>query len=116
MSLGHYILDDNNQPVLADMMEWATFYQTKKRFLRKDQKANIVVSTVFLGLDHNFDLEGPPILFESMVFDNGNECDCWRYVTFSEAIDGHKELCRKYDIFYMGTNEDVINTIDDLDK
>ncbi|MFV2016751.1 MAG: hypothetical protein ACC656_15070, partial [Candidatus Heimdallarchaeota archaeon] len=99
------------------------FFKTKKRFLRKDQKNNIIVSTVFLGLDHSFETgppiffeTGPPILFESMAFDNGNELDCLRYATYNEAIEGHKELCHQYEIYFIGTKEDVINSIDDLQK
>ena len=28
----------------------------------------VFISTVFLGIDHNFNLEGPPLLFETMIF------------------------------------------------
>jgi hypothetical protein len=60
------------------------------------------VSTVFLGLDHAFG-EGPPILFESMVFpvdDNGRvvyaEVACNRYSTWDEAVIGHANLVDEY--------------------
>jgi hypothetical protein len=42
----------------------------------------VVVSTVFLGLDHSFG-EGPPLLFETMVFVNDmsgrwmDRCSTW---------------------------------------
>jgi len=47
------------------------------------------VSTVFLGLDHSFEPDGPPVLWETMVF-GGPEGDfqC-RYATAVEARAGH---------------------------
>lgn len=50
------------------------------------------VSTVFLGIDHNFG--GVPMLFETMVFlgDHGDTDDRYmrRYSTRQEALDGHE--------------------------
>lgn len=66
-----------------------------------------VVSTVWLGLDHNHSDEGPPLIFETMVFqkkgwddresddpDNIGMIDlaCVRYSTLEQAKDGHEEL------------------------
>jgi hypothetical protein len=50
------------------------------------------VSTIWLGIDHNFG-SGPPIIFETMVFGEGS-CDlaCARYRTESEALRGHEEM------------------------
>lgn len=50
------------------------------------------VSTVFLGIDHNFSSVGPPILFETMVFGPNDEEGQWRYVTWEEAEAGHKAV------------------------
>ena len=50
------------------------------------------ISTVFLGLDHSFDVEGPPILFETMVFFSrlgALDIDMDRYATWAEAEAGH---------------------------
>jgi len=48
------------------------------------------ISTVFLGIDHGF-REGPPIVFETMVF--GGPLDEWqrRYATWDQAVAGHEE-------------------------
>jgi hypothetical protein len=45
-------------------------------------------STVFIGLDHNWG-EGPPLVFETMIF--GGEFDQYqyRYSTWAEAEAGH---------------------------
>lgn len=50
------------------------------------------VSTVFLGLDHNFGSGGPPILWETMIFNVETEDGYQfqeRYSTREEAIAGH---------------------------
>jgi hypothetical protein len=58
-----------------------------------------VVSTVWLGLDQRSDMDGPPLIFETMVFpsemDSG-ELACARYATEAEARAGHKSLCKKW--------------------
>lgn len=53
------------------------------------------VSTVFLSLDHNWG-DGPPILFETMIF--GGEHDGYqeRYRTWEEAEEGHEIALAKY--------------------
>jgi len=50
----------------------------------------VVVSTVFLGLDHS--VRGPPQLFESMVFGGPLDGTQHRYSTWEEAERGHKHL------------------------
>jgi len=49
------------------------------------------VSTVWLGLDHNW-TGGQPIIFETMVFADGEDCDQYqaRYHTEQQAADGHR--------------------------
>jgi hypothetical protein len=51
------------------------------------------VSTVFLGLDHQWG-DGPPLVFETMIF--GGEHDQYqeRYSTWDEAEAGHKQGVR----------------------
>jgi hypothetical protein len=63
------------------------------RTVKKDKitshGVDVTVSTVFLGLDHNWG-DGPPILFETMIF--GGERDEYqeRYSTWGEAEEGHQ--------------------------
>jgi hypothetical protein len=50
------------------------------------------VSTVFLGLDHNWG-GGPPLVFETMLFtDDERDQSLWRYSTWDEAVAGHAEV------------------------
>ena len=61
------------------------------------------VSTVWLGIDHNWLGDGPPIIFETMVFSKGerddpgyhglHDMDMDRYATEEEALAGHEAMC-----------------------
>ena len=48
-------------------MKWAKCFETADRKVAETEIDKLRVSTVFLGLNHNFG-EGPPILWETMVF------------------------------------------------
>jgi len=73
------------------LMLWAERFETDKRIVAQDQVGNKWISTVFLGIDHGFD--GPPLLFETMVFEDDVAGDMWRYSTWDEAMEGHKAAC-----------------------
>lgn len=47
------------------------------------------VSTVFLGLNHSYD-DGPPTIFETLVFDGPMADFMDRYSTEAQAIAGHE--------------------------
>ncbi len=56
------------------------------------------VSTVFLGLDYNYNRTGEPVLFETMAFGGPLDEETDRYCTWAEAERGHEEMvtkCRK---------------------
>ena len=83
-----YILD-GQQPVACDLMTWARWFERARRHVAVDPLNNGRVSTVFLGLDHRFGDEGPPILFETMVFGGVLDGEMRRYSTWEEAAHGH---------------------------
>lgn len=89
----HWMLDGHTPIATADPMEWAKWFEKAgdKRIVCQTQiSVGVKVSTVFLGVDHNFLQQGPPILFETMVFSVGlNEEDTYRYTTWDEALAGH---------------------------
>lgn len=65
----------------------------KTQIVSPDGTQDSEVSTVFLTIDHNFSNDGPPILFETMVF--GNEAFEGlqrRYTTWGEAEAGHEAV------------------------
>ena len=51
------------------------------------------VSTVWLGMNHNWLGSGPPIIFESMAFGLPGDVElCERYATEAQALAGHKRM------------------------
>ena len=52
----------------------------------------IMISTVFLMFDHSFG-HGDPLLFETMVFKNGDEILCQRCSTWEQAELQHERIC-----------------------
>ena len=71
MGSGKYILDASGEPKLVESLtKWARWFEgsAEARRVARTQVGDCMVSTVFLGLDHNFSEEGPPVLWETMVF------------------------------------------------
>ena len=63
-----YVLDKAGNTVLEpDLMKMGEGFETADRKVAETEIDKLQVSTVFLGLNHNFG-EGPPILWETMVF------------------------------------------------
>jgi len=93
-----YILDENKNPIETDLLTWGAFLEKeayKNRIVGKTKIGDKKVSTVFLGLDHRWDMDKPPLIFETMVFeDNRNEIHMERYSTWKEAEEGHERACR----------------------
>jgi hypothetical protein len=90
MTRDHFILREDGSLESVDLLTWANWFETADRHIGNDTLSNGVrVSTVFLGIDHNFGLNGPPLLFETMIF--GGPHDQWqnRYATKDEAVVGH---------------------------
>ncbi len=88
--MGHYILSVSGEPIPeTNLMEWARWFDTAERQVeRTELPGGIVISTVFLGLDHSFG-HGPPILFETMIFGGALDETQDRYATRQAAINGH---------------------------
>lgn len=92
----HWILEGHTPVITHSVEEWGRWFKLSSRVVRQDivrpkwYTPSVYVSTVFLGLDHNFWDDGPPILFETMIF--GGLCDDYqrRYSTWDEAITGHR--------------------------
>ena len=82
------------------------FAQTDRAVARTEIRPDPIVSTVFLGMGHAYGL-GPPLLFETMVFPDG---DLWdeheRYTTWAEAEAGHQAMCDRVRVVLAGTHRD----------
>jgi hypothetical protein len=64
-----YILNSAGEPILEpDLLIWAKAFENSDRKVKQEHIGPFLVSTVFLALDHNWEPNGPPILWETMVF------------------------------------------------
>jgi len=86
----HYILEGEDI-VAVDLMTWARWMQAalEECVVDKTTIGDAEVSTVFLGLDHSFGYNGPPLLFETLVFGGELDGQMHRYSTREEAQIGH---------------------------
>lgn len=93
---GYWLLKGKT-PVPASSKEWAQWFDKNysSRRINKTLLGNIVISTVFLGLNHRFSGDGPPILFETLVFGGEFDQSMERYCTWAEAETGHQEMVNK---------------------
>ncbi len=71
-----------------ELMEWAKAVESEGRVVAKDNIKGQRVSTVWIGIDHRFD-EGPPLIFETMIFGGPHDQYCDRYSSEAAALDGH---------------------------
>lgn len=91
-----YILNGHKAVACDDLMKWAKWYETVDRHVAKtDISDEVNVSTVFLGLNHNYG-DGEPVLFETMVFGGELDEEMERYSTWEEAKEGHKRWVDKF--------------------
>lgn len=68
-------------------------YRVVARFEKMGQ---YFISTVWLGLDHNWWSPGnPPIIFETMVFGGPLDQEQDRYSTEEAALAGHRAMIEK---------------------
>jgi hypothetical protein len=93
----HYFLNEDHTYRPCDLMEWANqiedLWRENKKQVADEEINGKRVSTVWLGIDHNF-LGGRPLLFETMVFDGprgGSDIYMDRYTTWDEAVKGHQK-------------------------
>lgn len=105
----HYILDPQGQPIPAiNWQVWAEWFQRNDGNARRVTETRTKffwVSTVFIGINYNWNPDGPPLIFESMAFLQPKRCDIravmpdspligdgemqWRYSTRDQALAGH---------------------------
>lgn len=84
-----------------DVLEWARQF-SKNRFIKQSYLYfnYIQISTIYLGLDHSFNLATKPLIFETMIFCRFPNCHDEhdfqdRYATMKDALKHHNVLKRK---------------------
>jgi len=102
-----YLLDEQGEAVpCEDVLTWAEAFERLDRQIALDYfnvadvnaiegSDRVRVSTVFLGLDHNHFDDGPPLLWETMIFGGQLDGEQSRYTSRAEAVEGHQRMCRR---------------------
>ena len=89
----YYLLDKDKKPYPVSLEESFQVYKDKDmKITQQDKIGNILVSTVFLCMDHNWwnSSSNVPVLWETMIF--GGEHDGYqeRYTSHEDALLGHQ--------------------------
>ena len=84
--------DRDGHPISLAQWVWQRQADPGHKIVRHTHNGETLISTVWLGMDHNFG-DGPPVIFESMVFN----VDGWqdfqdRYTTEADATAGHERI------------------------
>lgn len=95
-----WVLREDRVPVPArSLEEWAMFFdKAENRLVAKtvvSPNGRTGVSSVFLGLDHNWCPEGGPVLFETMIFGGPLNEYCRRSRTWTECEEEHRIAVRR---------------------
>lgn len=108
-------LDRQGQPIEAD--EWSRLLGNDDyRCVGYDEVGPVRISTVWLGLDHDYGLTGRPLIFETLVRDSPLAEMGRRWSTETDAHIGHHEIVRQVERALRvphGSQEDRIMPNDD---
>ena len=95
---GTYKLLEDKTYIPCSIEEWGKQTQDMRlnnsKHVKQEDYMGYWISTVWLGLDHDFNDGKEPLLFETMIFpqgDIGSEEYCDRYSTWEEAEKGHEK-------------------------
>jgi hypothetical protein len=92
-----YILNADNTVVeVTNVVAWGEFMERDDRRIGYTEiTSQCRVSTVFIGIDHRIFGQGPPVLFETMIFGGPLADNQWRYASYDDAYVGHKMAVKK---------------------
>lgn len=93
---GRYYRLDGHRPVPCNFIEWAMAMRDEKaRRVAWDDFGDVQVSTVFLGLNHAWAPDTPPLLFETMAFGGALNEEMERCSTWEQAESMHERMCAR---------------------
>jgi hypothetical protein len=85
----HYILEGKIAR-RVDFLTWAMWYQGADRTIARTEINNVVVSTVFFGLDFAWGEENVPELFETIILGGELDGEKIRAATWEQAEELHE--------------------------
>lgn len=89
-----YVLEGHEPVQTINFVYWAMRRDKDYRVALTSSISGIEISTVFLGMEHNWRKDGsPPLLFETMIFGGEHDGDLLRSATWDEAVRIHEEMC-----------------------
>jgi DNA-directed RNA polymerase sigma subunit (sigma70/sigma32) len=95
--MNYRLNDDGTTKLCNTRNEELECYLESRNIARTVFSNGTMISTVFLAIGHNYTGEGPPILFETMLFsEEGLEEKCKRYATINDAYFGHGYMTGEY--------------------
>lgn len=99
----YWVLDkDGRTPVPTDdILAWADCndnYAQRQVAVDSKDGGDLVVSTMFFGINEALVRAEQPLLFVCTVFRNGNLTAQRRYHTWEEAAQGHREVCKEFGV------------------
>jgi hypothetical protein len=98
-----YILDENWEPKAVDYGETLNNERFVVQLSMIYITDNIFISTIFIGVNFNFMDDGPPILWETMIFSEREVLWEMRYSSREAAIDDHLTIV-EYLKAHLGSN------------
>ena len=92
----YYILEDGKPKPVSDVLEWSQWYEANREghIVAQTELSGARISTVFLGLDRSFG-EGPPLIYETLVFDGPHDMEMDRCSTPEQAVAMHQKMVKK---------------------
>ncbi len=92
--MANYMLEGHKPKKEPDVIKWAKWFEKTNRRVKESYIGEARVSTVFLGIDHQF-IKGPPLLFETMVFGGVLDEEQDRCSTWEEAEKMHDAMVKR---------------------
>ncbi len=97
-----YTLDAEGNPVHEpDKPTWLRWFSAHDRSIAAtrisgdEPRHEILISTIFEGVDRRHSPDDPPLLWETMVLNGLDEKNVWRYSSAADALAGHERVCRE---------------------
>ncbi len=97
----YFILKGRDVEPVDSLLVWGRWFEECDRRVALDEIGPVVISTVFIGLDHQFG-DGPPLLFETLVSGGPLDGAQDRYSTWDEAAAGHVAMCGRVKLAESG--------------
>lgn len=94
MNRNLYVLDGKEPRRARSVLEWMHWFARADRTVALTSIDDVEVSTVFLGLDHEYSphgvrYHGQPMLFETAIFMNSKMVRLFRHPSWDEAERAH---------------------------